>query len=418
MIVEIVSTGTELLLGHIVNTNVAFLSRQLNNCGFDVLYQSTVGDNRERMRNILKIALKRADIIITSGGLGPTQGDITKEVIAELCQRPLELHQASLKRIEDYFVKRGTPMAESNRRQAMLPKGSVALPNDVGTAPGVVLEQDGKWIVSLPGPPHELEHMFHHQLAPFLSRNFDNQGHIISHIFHTYGIGESLLEEKMMDLILEQDNPTLALLAQSGEIIIRLTAKAATEEEAKSKLCAAEKQLRERIDPYIWGCDEESVEEVVAALLKKTGSTIAFAESCTGGLTSHLLTNIAGSSAYLKGSLVCYSEESKVQHLAVESNVIKTKGIVSQEVARQMAIGVTKMFNTEFGVGITGWAGPANESETADKIGTVSIAVTNSQAQMLSETFSFRGDRMEVKTRAAKAALHLIRQFIKQKKYN
>jgi nicotinamide-nucleotide amidase len=157
---------------------------------------------------------------------------------------------------------------------------------------------------------------------------------------------------------------------------------------------------------------------VVAALLKMTGSTIALAESCTGGLASHLLTNIAGSSTYLKGSLICYSEESKVQQLAVDPIVIKTKGIVSQEVARQMASGVTKLFKTELGVGITGWAGPAIEGETTDKIGTVSIAVTNSQAQMLSETFSFRGDRMEVKTRAAKAALHLIRQFIKQEKYN
>ena len=415
MIVEVIATGTELLLGHVVNTNAAFLSRQLNDLGFDVFYQSTVGDNRERMKDVLQTAFKRADIIITSGGLGPTQGDITKEVIAQLCEKKLQLHQESLGKIEAYFAVRGIKMSQNNLRQAMLPEGCIVMPNEVGTAPGTILSYREKWIISLPGPPHELEHMFKHELAPFLGRQFKRQGHILSHIIHTYGIGESLLEEKIMDFIKEQSNPTIALLVKEGEIIIRLTAKADDEKSANDLLRELECRLRKRIGRYIWGTGDDKIEEVLAALLRKESIKISLAESCTGGLASHWLTNISGSSSYLKGSLVCYSEESKIRHLAVSSEMIEAHGIVSLEVATEMAHGAVKMFDSDFAIGITGWA---ERSEKTDAAGYVCIAVVSAEGKSRSESFVFKGERFTVKNRAAKAALHLAKEFIEKEKYN
>ncbi len=415
MIVEIISTGTELLLGHVVNTNASFLARQLNELGFDVFYQSTVGDNCERMKSVLQTALERADIIITSGGLGPTQGDITKEVIAQLCEKKLQLHQESLEKIEAYFAGRGIRMPQNNLRQAMLPEGCLVMENEVGTAPGTILSYREKWIISLPGPPHELEHMFRQGVAPFLARQFKRQGQILSHIIHTYGIGESLLEEKIMDFIKAQSNPTIALLAKEGEIIIRLTAKADDEKSANDLLRELECRLRERIGRYIWGTGDDKIEEVLASLLQKEGMKISLAESCTGGLASHWLTNISGSSSYLKGTLVCYSEASKTKHLAVPTEMIEAHGVVSREVATRMAQGALTMFDADLAIGITGWA---QQSPQTDDAGHICIAVASAEGKSRSEAFVFRGERLTVKSRAAKAALHLAREFIEEKNTN
>ena len=233
MIVEIVSTGTELLLGQIVNTNAPYLARKLNELGFDVLFQSTVGDNRDRMTQVLSTALDRADIIITTGGLGPTQGDITKEVTAKLLGKTMFLHEPSLKSIKCFFAARKIAMTDNNQRQAMIPEGALVLANDRGTAPGVIVETEKNTVIHLPGPPFEMEGMFQKSVAPYLIERFGAQGIILSKVLRTYGLGESSLEEEIKDLIKSQGNPTIALLARSGEIHVRLTAKAPSGDEAR-----------------------------------------------------------------------------------------------------------------------------------------------------------------------------------------
>lgn len=410
MIVELVSTGTELLLGEIVNTNAVFLARKLNEMGFNVLYQTTVGDNRERMASVLGTALKRADVVITSGGLGPTQGDITKEVTADLLHLPLVLHQPSLDQIAAFFNKRQLTMAENNRRQAMLPEGALAIPNERGTAPGVLLEHDGKIVIHLPGPPYELKHMFTASIAPYLQKHYGRQGIIVSKILRTYGIGESSLEELIRDYIKAQTNPTLALLVRSGVVLVRLTAKAATTHEAELLIHNLEVKIRERIGDYIFGVNGDTLEGIVGQLLTEKRLTVALAESCTGGLVSSRLTDVPGSSAYLKGSIVSYSNEAKMNPLGVEGEVLAAKGAVSSEVACQMASGARKLFHTDFGVGITGIAGPGGATATKP-IGLVYVAVDGPEGTKCIE-HHFVGERAEIKTRTALAALNQLYHYV------
>ena len=274
MIVEIMSTGTELLLGQIINTNTPFLSQKLNSLGFDVLYHSTVGDNKIRMQQVLSNALQRANIVITSGGLGPTQGDITKEATAELLKLPLFLDNDSVHNIKLFFDKRQLAMPENNLRQAMMPAGAIIIKNECGTAPGVIIEHDSKTIIHLPGPPHELEWMFEQSVVPYLKKRFALQGVIVSRILHTYGITESFLEEKIKEFIISQSNPTIALLAGNGEVIIRLTAKSDTAVNAEHLIAGLEKQLRHKIADYIWGLDNDTIEANIGKILAQKQLTI------------------------------------------------------------------------------------------------------------------------------------------------
>lgn len=410
MIVELISTGTELLLGQIINTNAAFLAKQLNSLGFNVFFQSVVGDNRERMANVIRTAMSRADIIITTGGLGPTQGDITKEVTAEVLTRPLVLHAPSLEEIKKYFAHRQTNMAPNNRRQAMIPEGSIVVKNERGTAPGVICEYGNKIIINLPGPPHELEWMFSQSITPYLTNKFGGQGVIASKILHASGIGESTLEEEIKELIINQNNPTIALLVKKGEIHIRLTARAQTQDQANELILKIEKDIREKVGQYIFGADNETMELVVGELLKNKKLTIALAESCTGGLVSSRITDIAGSSEYLIGSTVCYSNKVKINEVGVPVQIINKHGAVSEETAKAMAVGIRNKFGVDIGVGVTGIAGPGGATETKP-VGLVYMAIS-SENGLECNKFIFSGERTDIKYRTSQAVLDLIRRYV------
>lgn len=413
MIVELVSTGTELLLGEIVNTNAPFLAEKLNEIGFDVLYQSVIGDNRQRMSNVLSTALQRADIVITSGGLGPTQGDITKEVTAHVLDRQLYLDERSLERIKAYFAKLhpdNMAIPNNNTRQAMIPEGAIIVDNERGTAPGVITEANGKIIINLPGPPHELKHMFTVSIIPYLKAKFGFQGTISSKILHTFGIGESALEEEIKDLILNQSNPTLALLVRHGEIFVRLTAKGKSEEEAKILINNLEEIIRKRVGQYVFGVNDDTMEEVVGAKLAEKNLTVALAESCTGGLVSSKITDVPGSSAYLIGSVVCYSNQIKNKIVGVPEEVLDEYGAVSEQTAISMACGIRCAFGTDLGVGITGIAGPGGATPTKP-IGLVYIAVDGPLGTKCFE-YTFPGSRIYNKIRTTMTALNHLRQYI------
>ena len=412
MVVEIVTTGTELLLGQIVNTNSAYLAAELNKLGLDVLYQTTVGDNRDRMRNALSIALDRSDIVITSGGLGPTQGDITKEVSASLFDRELSLHQPSLDNIKQICAFRGYPMASNNVRQAMVPNGAIVLDNACGTAPGIILEHNGKIIINLPGPPFEMKDMFTRKVIPYLTEKYGVEATILSKVLNTFGIGESTLEEKIKDLILSQSNPTLALLARPGEVIIRITAKAALKSEAQRMIDVLEREIRSRIDEYIFAVDDITMEEIVGDLLKESHMTISCAESCTGGLLSSRLTDVAGSSAYLYGSVISYDNEVKISELKVPRHILETVGAVSEETAIAMAEGIKNKFGTSIGIGITGIAGPDGGSDEKP-VGLVYIAIAGELGTKCYKN-QFKGKRTAIKYRATQTALDIVRRYIQE----
>ena len=324
MIVELVTTGSELLLGQIVNTNAAYMSSRLNDLGFDVVYQTTVGDNYNRMKAVLKHALNRADIVITSGGLGPTQGDITKEVSAELFGRKMKLHAESKRRMDERFAQRHIVWTENNLRQVTLPEGAEVFLNYNGIASGVALEDEntGKVLINLPGPPSEMKDMFERSLKPYLKRKFGFKHVIVSKVLNTCGIGESLLETKIKDLILAQSNPTLALLIRPEGVIIRITAKADTHEQADEMIAVLEEQIKQRVGEYIYAVNNEKIENVVSALLKDNCLTVSCAESCTGGSLAARLTSVSGSSAYLHGSIVTYSNEAKIKFLKDRKSVV------------------------------------------------------------------------------------------------
>ena len=412
MIVEIVSTGTELLLGQIVNTNAPYLARKLNELGFDAVYQTTVGDNRRRMASVFSIALDRADIVITSGGLGPTQGDITKEVSAELLGRDLNLHEPSVEHIQAFFKRRHLTMTNNNLRQAMMPTGAIVVTNHRGTAPGVIIEHDKKTIIHLPGPPAELEHMFENSILPYLTNRFGGQGIIVSKVLRTFGIGESILEERIRHFILAQKNPTIALLARSGEIHVRLTAKADSEDTARALIAELEASLREHIEEYNFGMDEQSLEQVVGEELHRRGLTVALAESCTGGGATAKLTDVPGSSAYLIGSIVCYDNRIKTEFVGVTPTLLQEHGAVSQQTAAAMAQGIRDRFATDIGVGITGIAGP--DGGSAEKpVGLVYLAIAGPQGVIVEEEH-FSGQRSAIKTRTVNSSLDLLRRYLQK----
>lgn len=412
MDVEIINTGTELLLGEIVNTNFVYLASKLNQLGFNVLYQSTVGDNRLRMTEVITHALSRADIIITTGGLGPTMGDITKEVTAQVVGRKLILHYDSLNNIRCYFSSLHKEMPENNIRQAMIPEGAIVLNNTCGTAPGVILEDGGKIVINLPGPPVETQAMFDKSVIPYLIERFGMQGVIHSRILHTYNIGESALEEQIKDLVINQSNPTIALYARQGGINIRLTAKAEDIQSANKLIDRTEKQIRNRVGHFIYGVDDETLPGVVGQLLHTKKATISLAESCTGGLTTSMLTDIPGSSAYVKGSIVSYSNDIKINEVGVMPYTLEKYGAVSEQTAVEMAEGMKRRFETSVAVGITGIAGPGGATDVKP-VGLVYIAITGYLGTKCHK-YNFSGSRTDIKYRSAMTALNLIRNYLLQ----
>lgn len=355
---EIISVGTEILLGDILNTDAQFLSIQLALMGISVLHQTTVGDNPERLREALDIAASRNDIIITSGGLGPTPDDLTKEICCEFFSKKCVLHRESLERMSSYFASKGLEMTENNKKQAMLPTDCTVFPNDNGTAPGCAIEKNGKHILMLPGPPGELKPMFFNYAAKYLKRFSDKT--IISHSIRTFGIGESAMAQKVNDLF-DGSNPTLAPYAKNGEALLRVTAMAQSKEDAE-KLCAPIiKEVSRRLDGLIYGIDVPNIETAVVNMLKEKHLKLATAESCTGGYIGKRITDIPGSSDVFECGIISYSNEIKANVLGVSRDDLQKYGAVSEQVAKQMAIGALKVSGADIAVSVTGIAGPGSD---------------------------------------------------------
>ena len=403
MRVEVITTGTELLLGEILNTNFTWLAQELNLRGFDVLYQTTVGDNPVRMKEVLDIAARRADIVITSGGLGPTRGDITKELVAEYCGADMYMNLEVWNHIHDLLSRRNICIASNNEKQALVPSGAIVLQNEVGTAPGLVLEHGENIFVMLPGPPFELKYVCERQLFPYLEKRFPELGIIKSHTLKVRGIGESNLAEMLDDIIVHQSNPTIALYARRGEILIRLTAKAPSAKEADVLLAGMQEKVEKIIGAYVYGYDEDTLPDVLGKELLARKQTIAFAESCTGGLASSIMTDVAGSSEYVKGSVVSYTNEVKNRVLDVSKTTLSKKGAVSEEAALEMAKGAREVIGSDLAVSITGIAGPGGGSRKKP-VGLVYIAVADANG-VSCQRFNFAGTRIQIKQRAAIAAL-------------
>jgi len=353
---EIIAVGTELLLGNIVNTNAQYLSQKLADLGIDVYYHVVVGDNLKRLTETIKTSLERSDIVITSGGLGPTADDITKEGAAQAMGLKLLPDEESIERIKKMFSSTGRIMTENNIKQGYIPEGAVVLENNNGTAPGVLIEKEGKIVIMLPGPPKELYPMFESKVLPYLKSKTDST--IRSKVLRVIGVGESAVEHMLKDIFDSQANPTIAPYAKDGEVHLRITAKTGIPEEADSLIAEMEQKVRAILGDNIYGCNEETLEEAVLKLLQKKNLTISLAESCTGGLVASRLTDIPGASASLISGVISYSNESKINMLKVKEETIRKYGAVSPQTAEEMAVGAKRLSNTDIGLSITGIAGP------------------------------------------------------------
>lgn len=402
---EIIAVGTEILLGDIVNTNSAYLAKELALLGIDVYHQSCVGDNEQRLIDTFSEGLKRSDIIITTGGLGPTSDDITKEVACKIFDQKMELDKKSLEKIEKFFKNIGTEMTENNKKQAYFPKNSIILENENGTAPGAILTKDNKIIIILPGPPKEMIPMFEYKIKPYLKSM--NKEVLISKTLKFFGIGESTLESKIIDIIKEQINPTVAIYVSNMELRLRITAKAENEDKANEIIIPIIKKVKDRVGEFIYAEDNISIEEVVSKILVEKNLTIATAESCTGGLVSSTLINYPGISSVFMEGCVTYSNESKINRLGVSENTLIKYGAVSEETAREMAEGIAKNLNTNVAISTTGIAGPGGGTE--DKpVGLVYIGIyINGKTTV--KKYILQGNRQDIRLRATKNALNDLR---------
>jgi nicotinamide-nucleotide amidase len=406
---EIVATGTELLLGQNVDTNSAWLAQQLALLGIDVFFFQTVGDNEKRLEAALKLACERSQLIVMTGGLGPTVDDVTRKVMSRLTQKTLVYHENLAKNIEEFFTKLGRPCPKVNLNQAFAPQGAVIIPNPMGTAPGFICKTGKAQVACLPGVQAEMKAMFEATLKPFL-KNLAPGGVIIkSRVYKTTGIGESVLNEKIADIFEKSTNPTVAVLAHAGGVDIRITAKAQGEDEADKLLNALGKTLTTRLPNFIYALDKDNLEHIVGQLLTTRHMTLAVAESCSGGLISHRITQVSGSSTYFLMGCVAYSNESKTAALKVDPELIKKHGAVSPEVAKAMAQGVRRAAKTDIGLSTTGIAGPTGG--TAQKpVGLVYMGLADDQETQAFE-FRFSGDRETIKLKASQAGLELLRRY-------
>ena len=406
---EILSVGTELLLGDILNTDTRFITRELAGMGISVLHHATVGDNDARLTDALRLALSRSDIVIVTGGLGPTADDITREVCCrELgCEMVLDTQIAD--GIRSFFDGLGYEMPEANIRQAYVPRGETVFYNKNGTAPGLAIKKNGKCVIMLPGPPGELEPMFIESAVPFLAQYSD--GAIVSQTVHIMGMGESAMAQRVSDL-LDLKNPTVAPYAKQGEALLRVTAKADSGEQAL-KLCEpVVEEIRRRLSRVIYGVDCGNIETAVFRLLKAEGKTLSCAESCTGGLIAKRITDIPGSSGVFVGGAVTYTNSMKIRMLGVSEASLDRFGAVSAQVSAEMAQGVVRLTGSDYGVAVTGIAGPGDEGNLP--AGLSYIAVSNGEKTVVDKVITGRGSREYNRTVTASRALNLARIFIEK----
>ncbi|MGI6204357.1 MAG: competence/damage-inducible protein A [Anaerovoracaceae bacterium] len=401
----ILTVGTEILFGQIVNTNAVYLSRQLNSLGHDVMYHYTVGDNAERLGELIEFAFHDCDMIITTGGLGPTEDDLTKEVACETLHDSLVLNEEELRKLEDRMGKLGREMTPNNIKQAYLPSRARVLKNPQGTAPGFALEENGKIIICMPGPPREMNYMFEHEVKPYLEEKSD--GVIYYKLVHTYGIGESSLETALLDLIDTQTDPTIATYAKEGESQVRVASRRATIEEAQAAVEDMIGKIRDRIGKYIYSEDDESMAEVVGRKLMERGITISSAESCTGGLFANALIEVPGISAVFDRGLVTYSNRAKVEELGVSEETLDRFGAVSEQTAAEMAEGLAEVTGSDICVSVTGIAGP--DGGTKEKpVGLVYTALTFKGKTVVKENRFVDNGRKWIRDRSVLTMLRMV----------
>lgn len=410
MVVEMVSVGTELLLGNIVNTNTQFLAEKCALLGLSMYHQVVVGDNHDRLAEVIRTALDRSDIVILTGGLGPTEDDLTKEVCAEVMGFPLVEDSHTRERIVEYFrnsIYKEIPA--NNWKQTIVPEGAVVLDNDNGTAPGLILEKEGKTAILLPGPPAELYPLFMKKVYPYLQKLQPDV--IRSQMIKICGMGESQVEDKILDLIDRQTNPTIATYAKTGEVHLRVTAKAKNEDEAKKLLKPVVKELKNRFGDYIYSTKEdETLEMAVVKLLDKYELTVTTAESCTGGLLAGRIVNVPGASDVFREGFITYSNKAKRKILDVGKGTLKKYGAVSEQTAKEMATGGVFATDADACVAVTGIAGP--DGGTDEKpVGLVYIA-TYMKDRVSVEHYQFKGDRAKVREQSVVKALDLLRRSI------
>lgn len=400
---EIIAVGTELLLGQILNTNAQFLSQKLAAIGMNMYYQTVVGDNADRLRSAIETAQKRADILIFTGGLGPTKDDLTKETIALAVGSKLVYDDAALTSIEEYYTRTGRTFTENNKKQALVLEGAVVFPNDHGMAPGMGLHRDKKIYILLPGPPKEMRPMYDSYVEPFLLSLTSNEP-LHSRVLRFFGIGESLLEETLQDLIDTQTNPTIAPLAAEGEVTLRLTAKHASKDEANRLIDGVERAILDRVGEFFYGYDQDSLQGKLVSLLKQKGMTLASAESLTGGLFSEKITEVAGVSSFFHGGVVCYSNDVKQHVLGVPAGVLETDGAVSEASAALLAENVSKLLKADVGISFTGVAGPG-ELE-GKQPGTVFVGVAVKGIETLVVPLRLWGTRQQIRERAMRYGMY------------
>jgi nicotinamide-nucleotide amidase len=410
---ELISIGTELLLGQIVNTNAAYLGQRLAALGIDVYRQTTVGDNPGRLAEAVRNALSRSDLVVLTGGLGPTVDDVTTATVASLTGRRLVLDKGALQDLKAYFASYRRKMPRGNERQAYVPEGARVMRNRVGTAPGLVIEDRGKVIVCLPGPPRELCPMFEKAVAPYLKGRFRTGCVLVTRTIKTVGIPEAKVNGIVKDLLELAPPTTVGIYAKLREVHLAIMAKAPTAASAGRAIAPIERRIRARLKGYIFGYDDDTLEGAVASLLIKGKKTIAVAESCTGGLISSRLTDTSGSSGYFIRGAVPYSNDVKVKYLGVSEDSLKRHGAVSAQVAVQMARNIRSLMVVDLGLGVTGIAGPTGGTGKKP-VGLVYIALSSRRKETVRE-FRFRGSRQDVKWQTSQAALDMVRKEVNLK---
>ncbi len=408
MTAEIVSVGTELLLGQITDTNATFISEKLAERGVNVYFRQTVGDNLERLCATLRLAGSRADAVIITGGLGPTDDDITREALAGIVGVELKQDPQAAASIKAFLKARGRSVNAATLRQARVPEGGTIAPNRHGTAPGIIVEHDGSEFIALPGVPSEMHAMLEDCVLPHLEARGGGPGPIIkSRILHLSGVGESALGEMIGDILQGQSDPTIAPYAALGGVQLRITTKAASDEDASTKIARVEQQLRARLGSLVFGTDDETLEAVVGTMLAQRRLTITTAESCTGGLIANRLTDISGSSAYFVGGVVTYSNQEKARLLGVAPELMEQHGSVSEVVAKAMAVGARERSGADMAAAATGIAGPTGGTPQKP-VGLVWIALAT-QESVICQEHRFHGARDQIKWRTSQAALNMVR---------
>jgi nicotinamide-nucleotide amidase len=406
--VEIVAVGTELLLGQLVDTNTAFIAQRLAEAGIDVHAAHAIGDNRDRVASLIRRVLERSDGAITTGGLGPTVDDLTKEAVCDALDLGVELYEPALRQMETVFASVGRTMRPNNRKQAELPKGSRPLDNPNGTAPGfIAFSRAGKFVASMPGVPREMKPMMIEQLVPFLRERFHGGDAIYTRVIHTIGLGESEIDHRIADLFRAGENPKIAVLAHDFRADVKIMAKTSSVQSAEAMIAPLQEELERRLDGFVFGCDATTPAAAIHSLLQARGRTLAVAESFTGGRIAAALTSVPGASLSFVGGIVAYDNSIKIAELGVNAATVERVGAVSEEVAREMAQGARKRLGADVALSTTGIAGPTGGT-TEKPVGLVWFGLNDALGTARAWRYELSGDRETVAARATTIGLGIL----------